>query len=66
MNKCGHVIYLEGLLIMKTGDAHLCQVEQMSKELERKKERKKKKRPKDAKLNLNKSKVQKCKLMAVN
>lgn len=64
MNKCGHVIYLEGIPIMKTGDAHLCQVEQMSKELERKKERKK--RPKDAKLNLNKSKVQKCKLMAVN
>ena len=30
MNKCGHVTYLEGLPMMKTRDAQLCQVEQMS------------------------------------
>ena len=30
MNKCGHVPYLEGLPMMKTRDAQLCQVEQMS------------------------------------
>ena len=40
MNKCGHVIYLEGIPIMKTGDAQLCQVEQMSGELGKKKKTK--------------------------